>query len=112
MAYQTADLRELEQLCNDVLRELGACKPTLSSEITRMCKQPAIAKLSPLKRKLHKLRLLAEKDGAFLHDVLQQLNFREFKGQRSPPNFIDIAERLIPELHYRGEMTGGNYRKI
>jgi hypothetical protein len=105
-------LHELDEFCNFILRELGGRKPQLSSEITKRLKKGPHAKSDPLLRKAEKIRLLRQLDGPFLEAAMQELNRSEHKGVRSPLNCIDLIERVLPSLNWKGEISGGNFRKL
>ena len=101
---------ELDRYCNHVLTELGRLNPRLSQRITarmkRMDKQPR----DKLKKKLVKIKMLLEEDRPLFAEIVAALNRAEWKGPRSPTNLFDLLERMLTELNYAGELTGGNYR--
>ena len=106
------DTHELNRYLDFVLCELGNCKPRLSSEITRLVNCGRTTELKPIEKKICKLKILLKKDPAFFNGVVNKLNLQERKLRSSPNNCIDLAERLLTQFSYAGEISGGNFSRI
>ena len=112
MTVAIQDYRLIDEFCNFMLRALATKKTHLSKDLTRYAGQAQFKTYTPLQKKLLKLRELHKRDRVFFEETVAQLNRSEYKGSGSPLNFIQIAERMLPELHYRGEVSGGNFKEL